>query len=649
MARSRMRSCCRQALNGRRDRIIVATKFGVARGEDGSWQGIKGSADYVRACCDASLKRLGTDYIDLYYQHRVDRTTPIEETVGAMAELVRAGKVRYLGLSEAAPDIIARAHEVHPVSALQTEYSLWSREVEAEILPTVQRLNIGFVAYSPLGRGFLSGAIRSRKDLQPGDWRLGNPRFSEDAIAKNRRMAECVAEVAGEIGATAAQVALAWVLSRDVPLATIPGTRSIERLEQNWASQDLTLRTEHLERLESLIELGVAGDRDSGSSARADVRPRLQHPGTPAGSTRIGCGRSSPGHSVGRRAIDQGNVMKRFKLAFRLAVGVGVPLVVATAVAQNPIIRDQFTADPTARVFEGKVYVYPSHDIPTPPGKGRPNWFCMEDYHVFSSENLIDWKDHGVIVSQTNVEWADPKRLRHVGPGMRVQEREVLFLLPGDRQEKGFRIGVAIGDKPYGPFTPETKAIEGVRGIIDQRARRQGRHVLHLLLVEQDLRCPAEAEHGGTRFRAPGDRQPSDEGAARRSVRVRAEWHLLPDLSARREQDGETRVRHQQQPAGPLPADGRDHGRIGQRLLDQSPVHRRIQGTVVPLLPRQGPVAGLRQEPLDQGRSALLQRGRDHSEGRAHVTRRRDCGREEHAAESTGTAPLARKAPRCPS
>ncbi len=250
-----------KALKGRREHITLATKFGVARGEDGSWQGIKGSADYVKACCDASLKRLGTDHIDLYYQHRVDPKTPIEETVGAMAELVKAGKVRYLGLSEADPETIARAHQVHPISALQTEYSLWSRDVEADILPTIRRLNIGFVAYSPLGRGFLSWAIRSRSDLQPGDWRLQNPRFSEEAIARNIGLVELVARVAKELEATPAQVALAWVLSRDIPLAAIPGTRSTERLEENWASQDVTLRTDHLDRLESLVHQGVAGAR----------------------------------------------------------------------------------------------------------------------------------------------------------------------------------------------------------------------------------------------------------------------------------------------------------------------------------------------------------------------------------------------------
>ena len=250
-----------KAMKGRRGKVILATKFGISRNEDGSWQGTKGGAEYVKKSCDASLQRLGTDYIDLYYQHRLDPKTPIEETVGAMAELVQAGKVRYLGLSEAPPEIIIRAHAVHPISALQTEYSLWTREVEAEILPTIRKLNIGFVAYSPLGRGFLSGAFRSRSDLKPGDWRLNNPRFSEEAIAKNVELADVVADIAKEINASPAQVALAWLLSRKIPLATIPGTRSIRRLEENWAAQQLTLDQQHLERLEKLIDLGVAGKR----------------------------------------------------------------------------------------------------------------------------------------------------------------------------------------------------------------------------------------------------------------------------------------------------------------------------------------------------------------------------------------------------
>ena len=250
-----------KALRSRRDKITLATKFGVSRGEDGSWLGIKGNAGYVKSCCEASLKRLKTDYIDLYYQHRVDTQTPIEETAGAMADLVKEGKVRYIGLSEADAETIARAHKVHPVSALQTEYSLWSRDVEAEILPTVKKLNIGFVAYAPLGRGFLSGAIRSRSDLKPGDWRLENPRFTEEAITVNRRLADYIAEIAKEIEATPGQVALAWLLSRDISLAAIPGTRRIERLEENWASQGIILPTEHLQRLNSLINLGIKGDR----------------------------------------------------------------------------------------------------------------------------------------------------------------------------------------------------------------------------------------------------------------------------------------------------------------------------------------------------------------------------------------------------
>ncbi len=250
-----------KAMQGRRDKIILATKFGISRGEDGSWKGIKGGADYVKAACDASLKRLGTDHIDLYYQHRLDPATPIEETVGALKELVDAGKVRYIGLSEADPETIARAHAVHPITALQTEYSLWSRDVETEILPTLEELGIGFVAYSPLGRGFLSGAIRSRADLEPGDWRLENPRFTDEAIARNSKLADLVGELAKDMDATAAQVALAWLLSRSEHLAVIPGTRKIHRLEENWASQEVELKPDQVDRLEALIKEGVAGER----------------------------------------------------------------------------------------------------------------------------------------------------------------------------------------------------------------------------------------------------------------------------------------------------------------------------------------------------------------------------------------------------
>lgn len=248
-----------KALKGRREKITLATKFGISRSEDGNWLGIKGDKDYVRKSCDASLQRLNTDYIDLYYQHRLDPDTPIEETVEAMAELVKAGKVRYIGLSEADPETIERAHKVHPISALQTEYSLWTREVEDEILPTVKKLNIGFVAYSPLGRGFLTGKIRSRSDLKPDDWRLENPRFTEEAIAHNVKLADTVAEIAKEIKATPAQIALAWLLSREV--AVIPGTRNIQRLEENFQAQDISLSPEHIQQLESLIKFDVEGER----------------------------------------------------------------------------------------------------------------------------------------------------------------------------------------------------------------------------------------------------------------------------------------------------------------------------------------------------------------------------------------------------
>ena len=250
-----------KAIKGRRDTITLATKFGISRGEDGSWNGTKGSPEYVKASCEASLKRLGTDHIDLYYQHRMDPNTPIEETVGAMAELVKEGKVKYLGLCEVDADILERANTIHPISVLQTEYSLWTREVELEILPAVKRLSVSFVAYSPLGRGFLSGAIRSRSDLEPGDWRLENPRFTEEAIAKNIELVDQVHKIAKDMGVTPAQVALAWLLSRDVNLATIPGTRKIDRLEENWASQEVSISKEHLDQLDDLINQEIEGDR----------------------------------------------------------------------------------------------------------------------------------------------------------------------------------------------------------------------------------------------------------------------------------------------------------------------------------------------------------------------------------------------------
>jgi aryl-alcohol dehydrogenase-like predicted oxidoreductase len=249
-----------KALKGRRDEITVATKFGVNR-EGDAWS-VEGRPEYVKRCCDASLGRLGIEQIDLYYQHRVDASVPIEETVGAMAELVSEGKVRHLGLSEAGAELIERAHAVHPITALQTEYSLWSREVEDEILPTVRRLGIGFVAYSPLGRGFLTGAITSRSDLQEGDWRLTNPRFSDEALARNAELVAEIATIASARGVTPAQLALAWILARGDDIATIPGTRREKYLRDNWNSQQIELADDEIELLDRLSgEFDVVGER----------------------------------------------------------------------------------------------------------------------------------------------------------------------------------------------------------------------------------------------------------------------------------------------------------------------------------------------------------------------------------------------------
>ncbi len=250
-----------EALRGRRDKIALATKFGISRGEDGQWFGIKGGADYVRQSCDASLKRLGTDYIDLYYQHRVDPDTPIEETVGAMAELVAAGKVRFIGLSEADAETIERAHRVHPITAVQTEYSLWSRDVEEDVLPTLRRLGIGLVAYSPLGRGFLTGQIRGRSDLQKDDWRLENPRFSDEAMAANLTLVEEIEKLAEAKKVLPAQLALAWLLAQGEDIAAIPGTRRIERLEQNMSAADIELSEHDVSHLSALAARGVVGSR----------------------------------------------------------------------------------------------------------------------------------------------------------------------------------------------------------------------------------------------------------------------------------------------------------------------------------------------------------------------------------------------------
>src|SRR5437667_12647973 len=251
-----------RAIKDRRDHVVLATKFGNVRNEQGESLGIRGDREYVLSACDASLERLGTDHIDVYYQHRVDPNTPIEETVGAMAELVEQGKVRYLGLSEAAAETIRRAHAVHPISALPTEYSLWTRDVEDEILPAIRELGIGFVAYSPLGRGFLSGRIRSADDLEEGDFRRDNPRFQGENFQKNLELVERVEELAAAKGCTAAQIALAWVLAQGEDIVPIPGTTRVRNLEANVAALDVELTDEELRDLEAVFPKGAAaGDR----------------------------------------------------------------------------------------------------------------------------------------------------------------------------------------------------------------------------------------------------------------------------------------------------------------------------------------------------------------------------------------------------
>ncbi|MDP9420437.1 MAG: aldo/keto reductase [Actinomycetota bacterium] len=250
-----------RAVAGRRSEVVLATKFGHERREDGSWVGVNGRPDYVRAACDASLQRLGVDHIDLYYQHRVDTRVPIEETVGAMGELVTAGKVGHLGLSEAGAATIRRAHAVHPITALQSEYSLWSREVETEILPTVRDLGIGFVAYSPLGRGFLTGAFRSLADLPEGDKRPQRyPRFEAANFERNLVLVDRVEELAARKGCTPSQVAIAWVLARGDDVVPIPGTKRIRYLEENLAAADVVLDSDDLAWVDA--NMGEAsGDR----------------------------------------------------------------------------------------------------------------------------------------------------------------------------------------------------------------------------------------------------------------------------------------------------------------------------------------------------------------------------------------------------
>ena len=257
-----------KALKGRRDQAFIATKFGINRQADGSAI-TDGSPANVRRAVEGSLSRLGVDHIDLYYQHRVDPNTPIEETVGAMGELVKEGKVRFLGLSEAAPATLRRAHAEHPITALQTEYSLWSREPEDELLATVRELGIGFVPYSPLGRGFLSGDIKSIDDLAPDDFRRTNPRFSGDNFQKNLDLVAAVGAIAADKGVTAAQLALAWVLAQGEDLVPIPGTRRIATLEQNIAATEIALTPEDLARIEAVFPKGAASGERYAAAGRS--------------------------------------------------------------------------------------------------------------------------------------------------------------------------------------------------------------------------------------------------------------------------------------------------------------------------------------------------------------------------------------------
>jgi aryl-alcohol dehydrogenase-like predicted oxidoreductase len=259
-----------RAIKGKRDKVVLATKFGNVRGAQGEFLGVSGKPDYVRKACDASLKRLGVDHIDLYYQHRVDPEVPIEETVGAMSELVKAGKVRFLGMSEAAPGTVRRAHKVHPITALQTEYSLWSRDVEPEILPTVRELGIGFVAYSPLGRGFLSGRFKTAADIPDDDYRKNHPRFQGENFERNLELVARVGELAREKKCTSSQLALAWVLAQGKDIVPIPGTKRRKYLQENVGALSVKLTPGDLRRLEEAAPRGAAaGDRYAPQSMRA--------------------------------------------------------------------------------------------------------------------------------------------------------------------------------------------------------------------------------------------------------------------------------------------------------------------------------------------------------------------------------------------
>jgi len=247
-----------QAIAGRRDAVVLATKFGNVRGPNGEFLGVRGDARYVQECCESSLKRLKVETIDLYYQHRVDPQVPIEETVGAMADLVRAGKVRHLGLSEAAPETIRRAARVHPIAALQTEFSLWSREPEAEVLPTVRELGIGFVAYSPLGRGFLTGQFKRAEDLPADDYRRNSPRFQGANFQKNLDLVRKIQDLAQAKGCTPSQLALAWVLAQGRDIVPIPGTKRLAYLEENLASVDVSLTPAELHEIDAILPAGAA-------------------------------------------------------------------------------------------------------------------------------------------------------------------------------------------------------------------------------------------------------------------------------------------------------------------------------------------------------------------------------------------------------
>jgi aryl-alcohol dehydrogenase-like predicted oxidoreductase len=247
-----------RAIKDRRDKVVLATKFGNVRGPDGSFMGVNGKPSYVKASCDTSLKQLGVDVIDLYYQHRVDPDTPIEDTVGAMADLVKQGKVRFLGLSEAAPRTIRRACSVYPISALQTEYSLWTRDVEVEILETCRELGIGFVPYSPLGRGFLTGRFKTRKDLEEGDWRRSSPRFQEDNLEHNLAIIRRLEEIASDKKCSLAQISLAWLLSRGDDIVPIVGTKHRRYMEENLKALQVQLSNEDLAQIDDASPLGAA-------------------------------------------------------------------------------------------------------------------------------------------------------------------------------------------------------------------------------------------------------------------------------------------------------------------------------------------------------------------------------------------------------